>query len=114
MPQRPNRRSRTELVVELAGRTVRLGLPRVDVREIATGANPPLPGSGTGGTGTPRKSFRCPSDLWGAALSRAHAKRPDPDNWNGVLRGYVAAYVRGEAVIYPDPMDGEDDENTAP
>lgn len=100
MPQRPKRhdvpkghgRSRIEL---------RLSLPQI--RRVATGAQPPQPGSRTGGTGTPRHSYRCPDPLWGAAINAVHAAGLE---WNAVLRGYTAAVARGEAVLYPDPLGG--------
>ena len=76
-------------------------LPRVDVRRIATGAGAPDPGSRTGGTGTPRHSFRCPDKLWAAAVQKANARG---EQWGPVLRGYTAAYVADDAPVFPDPL----------
>lgn len=87
-------------------------MPTLRVRRIATGAQPPQPGSRIGGTGTPRHSFRCPDELWGAAVQRLHARELQ---LNPVLRGYIAAIVRGEAVLYPDPLgEPSTDEDAVP
>lgn len=56
---------------------------------------PPLPTSGEGATGTPRQSFRCPHELWGAAINRA-AGTQAPGGLSGVIRRWLAAYVAGE------------------
>lgn len=80
---------------------LRLGLPSLRVRRIPTGAQPPQPGSRTGGTGTPKHSIRCPDELWGAAIARLHARGME---LSPVLRGYLYAVVSGEAPLFPDPL----------
>lgn len=78
-------------------------MPRLTVRRLGTGAQPPAPGSRPGSTGTPKHSFRCPDVLWGQAVNTAAGRGHE---LGPVLRGYVAAYVAGVAPVFPDPMGG--------
>lgn len=88
-------------------------LPSLSWRRLPTGAQPPAPGSAMGGTGTPKHSIRCPNDLWGAALARLNGRGLE---LSSVMRGYLAAIVSGEAVLYPDPTrdTGPDEDGVAP
>jgi len=81
-----------------------LPIPEVHIRRRAPGPQP-APGSREGSTGTPRHAIRCPDDLWGAGVNIA-AKLRVPGGLSAAVRGYIAALVRGEAPVYPDPMAG--------
>lgn len=96
MAGRPKRDGHGRPRIEL-----RLRLPGLEVRRQATGARPPAPGSASGSTGMPKHNFRCPNDVWGAAVQAAAARGLE---WGPVLRGYTAAFVRGEAPVFPDPV----------
>lgn len=106
MPERPPRHGRPRIELDLRYLT-----PRLRVRRVATGAQPPAPGSRIGGTGTPKHSIRCPDELWGAALQRLHARGME---LSPVVRGYLAAVARGEAVLYPDPLGEPSTEEDVP
>jgi hypothetical protein len=104
MPQRPRKHDRPRL-------EVRLGLPTFTLRKIATGAHAPAAGSRTGGTGTPRHSFRCPDELWGGCVNAAAGRGLE---WGPVLRGYAAAFLAGEAPVFPDPLGPPADDDDVP
>lgn len=82
---------------------LRVELPHLTVRKLGTGAQPPNPGSRSGSTGTPNHSFRCPDEVWGAAVNAAAARGVE---WGPVLRGYAAAFARGVAPVFADPLGG--------